>query len=116
MIDWTKPVETDEAKPRKVRVICTDRDAACPVVLLIKNGDRGEGVYWWSDAGSHAVHYGHSGDIAKLRNVRERFETWAIIDRNGFYCGSMPEARAKAWAKDYEGRAVLLREVFPEEM
>jgi len=33
-IDWTKPVETQEPKPRSVRILCTDAGGPFPIARL----------------------------------------------------------------------------------
>ena len=39
MIDWSKPVETVEATPRPVRVLCTDRpNPHRPIVVMLDDG------------------------------------------------------------------------------
>jgi hypothetical protein len=38
MIDWTKPVETDENPPRLVRVLATDLPLPYSVAIAIDNG------------------------------------------------------------------------------
>ena len=63
MIDWTKPVETDEKPPRPVRVLF-DNDGEAQG-FLIKNM-YGETLIWSLDCG-HAIRDGESA--IRLRNV-----------------------------------------------
>lgn len=44
MIDWTKPVETDEENPRPVRVLCTDCKGLYPVVLAVSSLNNSDGL------------------------------------------------------------------------
>lgn len=67
MIDWTKPVETDEEDPRPVRVLCTDRPMSFSVVVMLDTG--------LVCAGNHDstafIFLGGAGTV-HLRNVRPK--------------------------------------------
>lgn len=95
MIDWTKPVETDEDKPRSVRVLATDMGGSHPVAvayignppMLACYTDCGQG--WHADISARY--------LKPLRNVRPKpvkREGWSIVDTDKLIFDSKDEATA----------------------
>lgn len=67
MVDWTKPVETEDG--RKCRVVCTDRKDSVLRVIVLVDCDGCESV-------SYAMEDGRTcdGSGRGFRNVPEKFE------------------------------------------
>lgn len=88
MIDWTKPVETDEDEPSPVRVLCTDGPfSAFPVVCIVYGNIR--------TANIDGVLNGNGTNLARLRNARPKpvkREGWSIVDTDKLIFDSKDEA------------------------
>lgn len=89
MIDWTKPVETDEDNPRPVRVLCTDGpNRSYPVQVICGNMAQSTG---YSHDGRSS--YGLERHVP-LRNVAPkpvRYEGWVVLYNDGSICASKRE-------------------------
>jgi hypothetical protein len=88
MIDWTRPVETDEATPRAVRVLCTDGpDNVFPVIALV-----GGVLYAASlEGGASPLNDMCVRKIVRLRNACPnpvKREGWCYIERLGDGAGA----------------------------
>jgi hypothetical protein len=66
MIDWTKPVETDEENPRPVRVLATDFKAkGFPYMCAVDYGD-------YENHGIFSAEGWDTQRVMRLRNVRPK--------------------------------------------
>jgi len=93
-IDWSKPVETREDPPRKVRVLCTDGPGKFPAVGLI--GDNGE-VEKWTARGK--MWWGDSPSPRDLRNTQPE------PARHTVFVNVYPPAGCDVWGSVYPTRA-----------
>ena len=78
MIDWTKPVETDEDPPRPVRVLFTDSGLAYATEV--------DGILWHLDINGNPRCHDTDGRPITLRNVPAkpvRHEAWVNLYGNG---------------------------------
>lgn len=92
-LDFSRPIQTRDG--RKVRILCTDKKGASPVVGLIeRNPGEEEMTFHWQLTGLH--YEGSCRRPEDLINVPERIERDVWVNLNGKVLGHIYDTRKEA--------------------
>ena len=107
MIDWTKPLQTDEKPPRKVRLLGELLDSPAPMVVAIESLD-GDG----QEYSAQATRDGWRQGCSSIVNAPQKLVRWVNV-----YSGNLAgvyATKALADASSVHGRVACIRIEFTE--